>query len=204
MDPVTGAALIGGGASLLGGLFGNKSAKKAAQRQEDFQREMANTVFQRGRKDLEAAGYNPMLGAITGVGAPSPAGAMPQLGDIVTPAVNSAKTALESRNLKMQNYVLETQGVSNDANAAKAMSDAALSAAQTAKVQAETAGTEFKNRGFDVLNHFLEPAAELIKGNNSAKSVISQESLRSPSGILPPPVFLGTSAQGRNNPKSNR
>lgn len=191
MDPITGAALVSGGASLLGGIFANNSAKKAAKRQEQFQERMANTAHQREVIDLKAAGLNPMLSALKN-GSATPQGSSYQPQEVVTPALNSAKTAMDTRNARAQYDLLNSQTVANDATAAKATADAGLAAAQTAQVQASTAGTEFKNRGFDVLNHFLEPAAELIKGNNSAKTLTPPWI-----GKGPEPKFQGTSAKSK-------
>jgi hypothetical protein len=78
-------ALIQGGASLLGGVLSNnqKTASAAeanrfsaqqAQQQMDFQKEMSNTQYQRGVKDMKEAGLNPMLAYSQG-GASAPNGA---------------------------------------------------------------------------------------------------------------------------------
>lgn len=48
-----------------------------AQIQRDYQTDMANTTWQRGVRDMQAAGLNPMLAYSQG-GAPAPAGAMGQ------------------------------------------------------------------------------------------------------------------------------
>jgi len=99
-----GGALIGAGASLLGGILGNRSREEAAAaanaasaesaaRQMEFQREMSNTAYQRSVADLKAAGINPMLAAMKG-GATTPGGSsytaqMPQQFDVITPAVEA-------------------------------------------------------------------------------------------------------------------
>ena len=98
------SALVGAGASLLGGILGNRSreesaaaanaasAQSAAQQME-FQERMSNTSYQRAIADLKAAGINPMLAAMKG-GATTPGGSsytaqMPQQFDVITPAVEA-------------------------------------------------------------------------------------------------------------------
>jgi hypothetical protein len=97
-------ALLPAALSFIGGERANRSREEAAAaanaasaesaaRQMDFQREMSNTAYQRAVSDLKSAGINPMLAAMRG-GASTPGGAMytaqmPQLHDIVTPAVQT-------------------------------------------------------------------------------------------------------------------
>jgi len=192
-------AIISAGASLAGGMLANKANKEIAQDQMDFQADMSNTAHQREVKDLIAAGLNPALSAMKGTGASTPLGAAPTMQDVVTPAVNSARTALEMENAKMQNVVLRTQAIKND-------SDAALSASQAGKVNAETKqiidaseSTEFKNRAFKIGNRWLEPIEQLFSPSNSAKSVqdklsgsLSKEDYRE---LLPPPDYKSTYKQ---------
>lgn len=82
-------ALIGGAASLLGGVLANQASARSAQAQMDFQHYMSNTAHQREVADLRAAGLNPILSA-GGRGATTPGGSQYTASDVLTPAVSSA------------------------------------------------------------------------------------------------------------------
>lgn len=72
-------ALIGAGASLLGGVVGGLQSQRQAREQMRFQADMSNTAYQRAAKDLEAAGLNRILAL--GSPATTPAGAMGSVPD---------------------------------------------------------------------------------------------------------------------------
>jgi hypothetical protein len=67
------SAAIMGGASLLGGMMQNNQAKNASAKQMAFQKEMSDTSYQRGMKDMKKAGLNPILAGKFG-GASTPSG----------------------------------------------------------------------------------------------------------------------------------
>jgi hypothetical protein len=99
VDPLTAGMLIGGGAQMIGGLFGNASAKSESARNRRFQERMSNTAHQRQVKDLQKAGLNPLLSA-TG-GASSPSGSMASQSNIAENVLDTA-TAVSSRSLQKQ------------------------------------------------------------------------------------------------------
>lgn len=107
------APAIAAGASVVGGLFQNSSAKREAERNRQFQERMSSTAAQRSVADYQAAGLNPALAYDRP--ASSPGGSQAQLEDVVGKGVSSG---LAAKQLQAQ---------------------LALTAAQTAKVHSEKA-----------------------------------------------------------------
>lgn len=91
-----GGPLIGGAASLIGGLIGNDASARQAAKNRDFQAQQSATAHQREVTDLRAAGLNPILSGTGGSGASTSSGATAQQNDVVTPAVNSAMTLMRT------------------------------------------------------------------------------------------------------------
>lgn len=137
---VLGAVL--GGASALGSFLGgrkkNKTQLKVAREQMAFQERMSNTAYERSMVDMKKAGLNPMLAMKLG-GASTPAGAMPQISDEITPAINTG----------MQ--VAQTE------------SNVTYQAAQTATENAKAVLTQNLIPGSQALSTVAQAAADVIK-----------------------------------------
>lgn len=101
MDPVTTAALIGGGVSLFGGYKANQETKASTARQMAFQERMSNTAHQRQVADLRKAGINPMLSAKLG-GASSPAGSSYTAQNIGSAAVQGYQNVSSAQQAQAQ------------------------------------------------------------------------------------------------------
>lgn len=84
-----------GGLNYFGQQQTNAANAQQAQKQMDFQEQMANTSYQRGTQDMKAAGINPMLAYAQG-GASSPSGSQAQMGNELGSGANSAFSALQT------------------------------------------------------------------------------------------------------------
>lgn len=141
-------SVASGGLSFLGQQGANKTNMDIAQNQMNFQQQMSNTSYQRAVQDMQAAGLNPMLAYAQG-GATTPSGATTQVQNKLGAGVQayqqsqatSSAAALQREQLKtidpnIQNT--QSQTMLNSANAA-------LSAANAKKVEAETANAIAQN-----------------------------------------------------------
>lgn len=145
-DPLSfGASAAGGIASNLWTDSRQKDAQKfnadQAALQMEFQEKMASTAWQRGVKDMKAAGINPILAYQRGP-ASSPTGAMASTSftpasDFITPALSSARSSARTsaeidnmretnRNLQSQNNLLNAQIAQTGASTAKTVAETAV------------------------------------------------------------------------------
>lgn len=94
--------------SYIGGQQANKTAKKIAREQMDFQFKMSNTAHRREVEDLRLAGLNPILSATGGSGASTPPGASAPVRNSLGEAINSAIAARAARE-QVKNLQADTQ-----------------------------------------------------------------------------------------------
>lgn len=107
-------SVIAGGIPFVGGIIQNILQNRQAEKQMRFQREMSNTAYTRAAKDMRRAGINPLLG-FQGP-ASSPQGAQAQIGN---PLADSVSSALQMRNLQLQQADLMRRAI--DSNTARAL-----------------------------------------------------------------------------------
>jgi len=192
LDPITTAALVSAGASLIGGERANQARADAAaaaneasaastQQQMQFQERMSNTSYQRAVADMRAAGINPMLAAMRG-GASTPGGSsytaqMPQIADVVTPAIQSGVGVLGSASqaykTQAETKVVETFGLAQaEANLNQTLAQTALTVEQRNNVIEDT-----KKKGEEIAN-LKSTNAQILAMTDFLKAQTQTESFK--------------------------
>ena len=97
-----GSALASNGMSAASQSSAMRYNSAEAKAQREWQERMSNTAYQRGIKDLEAAGLNPILAAYNGYGAQTPSGGYGSLGGGQTFAHAQALATPAAKNATMQ------------------------------------------------------------------------------------------------------
>jgi len=146
-------------------LTGEKSAKKEAQRNRDFQERLSSTAYTRAAKDLEAAGLNRVLA----IGSPAsiPSGGQAPIPNTLESMIGGAQAASGLATQKSQRKLMTQQ--TNQAQAtAKAVSQRGNLDEQNARIRKTIADTvqtpdefqEFlknaKNTGMGAINSAID------------------------------------------------
>lgn len=146
MSWLTAAGIGGAGMSSALSFFGqreaNESNERIAQENRKFQERMSSSAHQRQRLDLRKAGLNPMLGAMGGSGASSPAGAtatmQSELGEAGKIGAAAASSALDLKRQQKEIKALDqtTKKALADTTLAESSNQIALSTAKSAAANA--------------------------------------------------------------------
>lgn len=132
--PVVGAAIAGG---LISGAFGQSSANKSME----FQKQSAQNRHQWEVADLKKAGLNPILSAGGTPGTLSGAQAtMPDMGAIVSSAVQSSRVKHDIKNVEATNNLIRQQTQNVFADTTKKMEEADLTKTQNTLQKAQIPG----------------------------------------------------------------
>jgi hypothetical protein len=152
-------SLLSAAGSLVSGFLGYKGQKDTnetnmalGREQMAFQERMSNTSYQRGVKDMMAAGLNPMLAYSQG-GASAPMGSMPQVQNAVGAGMSSASQAAST----MQGVA---QVVATLAQTQKTDAEAELIRRQTLPDEL------YKQQGYSALYRTHEDTRKLYTGAN--------------------------------------
>lgn len=136
---------------VTGSTEANRQAKENADRQMDFQREMANTAHQRELEDLRKAGINPIMTGMGGGGSDTPSGStfQPQPNNmlpVVSSALQLAQSSIPFMDLDNRTKLNEAQVQNLAANSVSALANSA------------------KNQAFSPLYDIIEDSSKWLRG----------------------------------------
>nr|UXQ87922.1 MAG: DNA pilot protein [Microvirus sp.] len=142
-----GAAIAGSLIGAFGANKANKNNRAISREQMAFQERMSNTSYQRGKKDMEAAGFNPMLAFKQG-GASTPSGAgiaaQNELSG-VTDGVNSAVAARRST-AELKAIDAQIENTNSDTDLKRTSQTESLNRSELIRAQTQNAFTENEHR----------------------------------------------------------
>lgn len=157
-----GGAILGAGASLLGGVLANKQQQKQFNANYELAHDQLYKQHQIEVADLRAAGLNPILSANGGnstFGASS-GGSYENLGSAATSGYMAAQQA---KNLQMQNEAIKATVEKTRAEASNVLQDTKLKSAQTEQVQGETTLIPLRRENISAITAQAKQQTEVFK-----------------------------------------
>lgn len=151
----TGAIAGAGLGSGVSAMHQNRMNERQAKRQMDFQERMSNTSYQRARKDLEAAGFNPLL--VSTGGASTPQGTMASMEDVGQKMLTSGIEVYNSQ-LATRKQGAEIGNIEKDNKLKEAQTQKALVDAEVARKGIPE--SELKNMLYKKAKEFVESSTK--------------------------------------------
>lgn len=133
----------------------NETNLQLGREQMDFQEKMSNTAWQRGTRDMQAAGINPMLAVSQGP-ASAPQGSLPRVENTLAPAVASAQAGFQAlsavqqasqseaqtENIKAMTDKIKSETMERDVNTGRALAEIRELVARGSRTNVEIDKTE--------------------------------------------------------------
>jgi hypothetical protein len=159
---------LGGAGGLLSSLIGGGLNLFSANRQMQFQRDMANTAIQRRVADLRASGLNPLLAVTSGTmgGAATPQGAM---GSFPDPDMVNSAVALRRSLVEVEFMKEQARKMQAEADSARVSADIDIARARTMSDKPDLIKVLPKELGgaAGAAVDALKPASDAISGGLS-------------------------------------
>lgn len=168
-----GGALASGLISAQGQREANDANKNMSREQMRFQANMSNTAYQRQRRDLEKAGYNPMLAYSQGP-ASTPTGSQSTMQNEAPDFSQAVTTLLTAKQQAREEKMADSSIKLQDAQAKLAAENQKVAAETAKKVQHDTNIAKYNEAGAKAESEFQSKYGEQQRKANAIMDVLSR------------------------------